>query len=72
MRLGVVLEAFLDRTFDDTLALVAARAPQVTDVEVGVGGFAPHPHCDVELLLHDRHCVAGELYTVAATEPSAC
>ena len=53
MRLGVVLEAFLDRTFDDTLALVAARAPQVTDVEVGVGGFAPHPHCDVELLLHD-------------------
>src|SRR5207245_8446818 len=53
MRLGVVLEAFLDRTFDDTLALVAMKAPQVTDVEVGVGGFAPHPHCDVELLLHD-------------------
>jgi len=53
MRLGVVLEAFLDRALDDTLALVAARAPQVVDVEVGVGGFAPHPHCDVELLLHD-------------------
>ena len=53
MRLGVVLEAFLARTFDDTLALVAMKAPQVTDVEVGVGGFAPHPHCDVELLLHD-------------------
>src|SRR2546425_69087 len=41
MRLGVVLEAFLDRTLDDTLDLVARGAPQITDLEIGVGGFAP-------------------------------
>jgi hypothetical protein len=47
MRLGVVLEAFLDRTLDDTLDFVARGAPQITDLEIGVGGFAPTPHCDV-------------------------
>ena len=54
MRLGVVLEAFVDRTLDDTLELLAATAPQVMDLEVGVGGFASTPHCDVPLLLRDR------------------
>src|SRR5712691_3757110 len=53
MRLGVVLEAFLDRTLDDTLDLVARGAPQITDLETGVGGFAPTPHCDVQQLLRD-------------------
>jgi len=53
MRLGVVLEAFLDRTLDDTLDLVARGAPQITDLEIGVGGFAPTPHCDVQQLLRD-------------------
>jgi sugar phosphate isomerase/epimerase len=51
MRLGVVLEAFVDRTLDDTLDLLSATAPQVTALEVGVGGFASTPHCDVPLLL---------------------
>jgi sugar phosphate isomerase/epimerase len=53
MRFGVVLEAFLDRTLDDTLALLSEQAPHATDLEIGVGGFAPSPHCDVELLLRD-------------------
>jgi sugar phosphate isomerase/epimerase len=53
MRLGVVLEAFLDRTLDDTLDLLRATAPQVTDLEVGVGGFGGTPHADVPLLLGD-------------------
>src|SRR5712691_1620333 len=53
MRLGVVLEAFVDRTLDDTLDLLSATAPQVTALEVGVGGFASTPHCDVPLLLRD-------------------
>src|SRR5436190_3025698 len=53
MRLGVVLEGLLDRTFDDALDLVGRSAPEVTDLEVGVGGFAPTPHCDVALLLRD-------------------
>src|SRR5213596_3363312 len=53
MRLGVVLEGLLDRTLDDALELLARIAPEATDVEVGVGGFAPAPHCDVALLLRD-------------------
>jgi sugar phosphate isomerase/epimerase len=54
MRLGVVLEAFVDRTLDDTLELLASGAPQVNALEVGVGGFAPAPHCDVARLLRDE------------------
>ena len=54
MRLGVVLEGLLDRTLDDALELLARTAPEVTDLEVGVGGFAPTPHCDPERLLHDE------------------
>jgi sugar phosphate isomerase/epimerase len=57
MRLGVVLEGFLDRTLDDALDLLARSAPEVTDLEVGVGGFAPAPHCDVAHLLGDRDAV---------------
>ena len=53
MRLGVVLEAFLHRTLDDTLDFVARGAPQIMDLEIGVGGFAPAPHCDVAQLLRD-------------------
>jgi sugar phosphate isomerase/epimerase len=53
MRLGVVLEAFLDRALEDILDLLAQSAPGVTDLEVGVGGLAPHPHCDVATLLED-------------------
>jgi sugar phosphate isomerase/epimerase len=53
MRLGVVLEGLLDRTLDDALELLATTSPEITDVEVGVGGFAPAPHCDVRTLLRD-------------------
>jgi sugar phosphate isomerase/epimerase len=50
-RIGVVLEAFLDRSLDDALSWLSSDAPEVTDIEVGVGGYAPHPHCDVDALL---------------------
>ncbi len=53
MRIGVLLEAFLDRPLPDVLDLLAESCPQVTDLEIGVGGFAPAPHCDVPLLLRD-------------------
>jgi sugar phosphate isomerase/epimerase len=50
-RIGVVLEAFLDRPLDDVLGWLRRAAPEVTDIEVGAGGYAPHPHCDVAGLL---------------------
>ena len=56
LRIAVVLEAFLDRSLDEVMDFLAANAPEVTDLEVGSGGYAPHPHLDTELLLAD----AGE------------
>jgi sugar phosphate isomerase/epimerase len=53
MRIGVVLEAFLDVPLEEVLDTLAERVPAVTDLEVGVGGFAPAPHCDVPALLGD-------------------
>jgi sugar phosphate isomerase/epimerase len=50
-RIGVVLEAFVDLNLDEVLAFLAAQAPEVSMIEVGAGGYAPHPHCDVEALL---------------------
>src|SRR5256885_13134009 len=51
LRIGVVREAFLDRPLDETLAWLRRAAPEITHIEVGAGGYAPHPHCDVAGLL---------------------
>jgi sugar phosphate isomerase/epimerase len=64
MRLGVVLEGLLDRTLDDALELLATTAPEVTDLEVGAGGFAPSPHCDVASLLRDEAARAAWLQRI--------
>jgi sugar phosphate isomerase/epimerase len=50
-RLAVVAEAFLDRSLIELLDWLSAVAPEITAVELGSGGYAPHPHCDRELLL---------------------
>jgi sugar phosphate isomerase/epimerase len=51
LRIGVVLEAFLDRPLGELLPWLRSAAPEVTDLEIGAGGYAPHPHCDVAELL---------------------
>ena len=51
LRIGVVLEAFTGRPLDETLAWLRRAAPEITHIEVGAGGYAPHPHCDVAALL---------------------
>ena len=50
LRIGVVLEAFLNWPLEKTLAWLRRHAPEVTHIEVGAGGYAPHPHCDVAAL----------------------
>jgi hypothetical protein len=50
-RIGVVLEAFTGRPLDEVLGWLRRAAPEVTGIEVGAGGYAPHPHCDVARLL---------------------
>ena len=51
LRIGVVLEAFLDWPLDRVMPWLREHAPEVTDLEIGAGGYAPHPHCDVTALL---------------------
>lgn len=51
LRIGVVLEALIARPFPAALDWLLANAPEVTDLEIGSGGYAPHPHCDRERLL---------------------
>jgi sugar phosphate isomerase/epimerase len=60
-RLAVVAEAFVDRTLTELLDWLAGAAPEVTGLELGSGGYAPHPHCDRELLLRDDAARAGWL-----------
>jgi hypothetical protein len=40
-----VAEAFVDRSLVELMDWLAAAAPQVTALELGSGGYAPHPHC---------------------------
>jgi sugar phosphate isomerase/epimerase len=51
LRIGVVLEAFPDWPLDQVMPWLREHAPEVTDLEIGAGGYAPHPHCDVAALL---------------------
>jgi sugar phosphate isomerase/epimerase len=60
-RLAVVAEAFLDRSLTELLDWLADAAPDVTAVELGTGGYAPHPHCDRARLLSDAKARNGWL-----------
>jgi sugar phosphate isomerase/epimerase len=51
--LAVVAEAFLDRSLPQLLDWLGAAAPSVRALELGSGGYAPHPHLDREQLLGD-------------------
>src|SRR5580700_11758960 len=51
LHVGVVLEAFLDWPLERILTWLPEAAPQITHLEIGAGGYAPHPHCDVAALL---------------------
>ena len=53
MRIGLLLETFPEWTLDEIMDFLEARCPEITALEVGVGGFAPRPHCPVEELLDD-------------------
>ncbi|MGZ5977014.1 MAG: sugar phosphate isomerase/epimerase family protein [Isosphaeraceae bacterium] len=49
--ISVVLEAFADTPLEEVLSWLSQEVPEVTAVEVGAGGYAPHPHCAPEELL---------------------
>ena len=43
LRIGVVLEAFVDLSLEDTLTFLSTEAPDVSMIEVGAGGASELP-----------------------------
>jgi hypothetical protein len=65
---SVVLEAFLDSSLDEVLTWLSTEVPEVTAVEVGAGGYAPHPHLDPDALLSDASARQAWLDKLGAIE----
>jgi sugar phosphate isomerase/epimerase len=60
----LVTEAFADRSLGDVMDWLVEKAPLVTDLEIGTGGYAPTGHCDMPRLLGDaaaRKAWQGEI-----------
>jgi sugar phosphate isomerase/epimerase len=51
LQVGVVLEAFADQPLAEVLDWLRRSVPDVTQVEIGSGGYAPRTHCDLRRLL---------------------
>lgn len=51
--LALVTEAFLDWPLPELLDWLLAEAPEIRALEIGSGGYAPHPHCDRNAMLSD-------------------
>jgi sugar phosphate isomerase/epimerase len=71
--LALVTEAFLDWPLPALLDWLLAEAPEIHALELGSGGYAPHPHCDREAMLRDAelrsrwlHELTARGFTVAA------
>jgi sugar phosphate isomerase/epimerase len=54
VNVGVVMEAFADRSLEDALGWLAEHAPTVRDLEIIAGGYGPKGHCDSPALLADE------------------
>jgi sugar phosphate isomerase/epimerase len=53
-RIGIVTEAMADRSLPEVMDWLLREVPDVTDLEIGTGGYAPTTHCDMHLLLRDE------------------
>jgi sugar phosphate isomerase/epimerase len=67
LRIGVVLEAFADWPLERVLSWLPEAAPEVTHLEIGAGGYAPHPHCDVAGLLASSQARSAWLGIIAGS-----
>jgi sugar phosphate isomerase/epimerase len=52
-RLGLVTEPLANMTLTDVMDWLVAEVPEITDLEIGTGGYAPTSHCDMPHLLRD-------------------
>ena len=53
MKIALFTDALEDRPLEEILAWLAADVPEVTEVELGTGGYSPAPHCPLRQLLSD-------------------
>jgi sugar phosphate isomerase/epimerase len=63
-RIGVVTEALAHRPLVEVMDWLVREVPQITDLEIGTGGYAPPNHCYMRSLLHDagaREAWLGEI-----------
>jgi sugar phosphate isomerase/epimerase len=50
VKLAIFTDALEARSLDEALDWIAAELPGVAGVELGVGGYSPAPHCNLESL----------------------
>jgi sugar phosphate isomerase/epimerase len=53
IRIGLVTEALIHWTLPEVLDWLVAEVPEITDLEIGSGAYAPTRHCDMTRLLSD-------------------
>ena len=77
MNIGLFTDAFLDWSLDQVLDWVRAKAPEITRVEIGTGGYSPAPHCDLRGLLRSSRArkrwldsIRGSGYEISALNVS--
>src|SRR6266571_2830027 len=70
MRLGLVTEGMIHRSFDSLMDWLDANAPNVRDLEVGTGGYSPLGHSPLGLSPPERRTwhdhLTGRGYRVGA------
>jgi sugar phosphate isomerase/epimerase len=53
-RIGLVAEAMSNRPLNEVMDWLRRKAPEITDLEIGTGGYAPTTHCDLATFLRDN------------------
>jgi sugar phosphate isomerase/epimerase len=72
VKLAVFTDALDDRSLDDALDWIAAELPEVAGIELGVGGYSPAPHCDLDALESSAEARERLLATLARRGLDLC
>jgi sugar phosphate isomerase/epimerase len=58
VKVGLFTDGLVGRSLDETLDWLEEHAPEISDLELGTGGYSPAPHCPAEALAGDEKAVA--------------
>ena len=67
-RIGVVCEPLANESLIAIMDWLVADVPEITDLEVGTGGYAPANHCDMPLLVKDKAARRAWLQEITARD----